>query len=253
MPPESRRDFRAVQEGFTRWLRHPAREPVPAGIAQRRLDTYRELLLNNVTSFVEIAFPVARALLPEALWTRLTGSFFSDHRCRSAFFHDISLHFREHVEGLAWPELAGYPWLRELLHFEWMELVADIAETPPPRTGHPGLPASDNMPLQLNVPVWPLAYQWRVHVWRADTPPESLTPSPVALLLWRDTNLDLRTHEVAPAAAWLIEQLAGDEAHSLATLASGLREAAGIPTRTDALALVRTLLSDLADHGIRCH
>lgn len=253
MPPEPAADFRATQDGFTRWLRHPEQEPLPAGIEQRRLDTYRELLFNNVTSFCEITFPVARALLPEALWMRLTGSFFADHRCRSPFFHDISLHFREHVDSLDWPELAAFPWLQELLHHEWMELAADIAEAPAPRSGQPGVPVSDSKPLTLNVPVWPLAYQWRVHEWHADTPPEALTPSPVALLLWRDGSLALRTHEVSPAAAWLIEQLGGDEAHSLATLASGLREAAGLASQADALALVRALLSDLAAHGIRCH
>lgn len=253
MPPEPRTDFLATQTAFTRWLRHPEQTQAPAGIEQRRLDIYRELLFNNVTSFNEITFPVARALLPEALWTRLTASFFADCRCSSPFFYDISLHFRDHVASLDWPELTDFPWLRELLHHEWMELAADIAETAAPRAGHPGLPASDHTPLTLNVPVWPLAYQWRVHEWTTETRAETLTPSPVALLLWRDTNLDLRTHEVSPAAAYLVEQLSGDEAHSLDTLARALQQAAGMANLADALALVRALLSDLADNGIRCH
>lgn len=254
MPPEPGHDFLAIQAGFTRWLRHPDSAPAPVGIARLRLETYRELLFNNVTSFSEITFPVAQGLLPPALWTRLTQGFFADHECHSPFFYDISLQFRDYVAGLDWPELAAYPWLQELLHFEWMELAADIAETADPLPGRPGLPSDPDAPLRLNVPVWPLAYQWRVHAWRADTPADALTPSPVALLLWRDDQLDLRTHEVAPAAAFVVELLIAPEAsHSLNSLAATLQQAAGLASTADALALVRTLLSDLADNGICCH
>ncbi|PQA38038.1 DNA-binding domain-containing protein, partial [Amnimonas aquatica] len=76
-------DFRQQQRQFTAWLRHPGTTPAPADIEPRRLEIYRDLLRNNVTSFVDITFPVAGAVLPATLWARLKEGFFADFHCTS--------------------------------------------------------------------------------------------------------------------------------------------------------------------------
>lgn len=256
MLPSDARDFRLVQHEFTAWLRHPESAAVPAGIEARRLAIYRELLFNNVTSFVEITYPVAQALLPEALWSRLTSGFFADHACISPLFTDISLHFREYVASLDWPELADHPWLTELLHFEWMELVADIDDYPltpaAERIGGELLDAANPL-LALAGPAWPLAYQWPVQRWNGGTDVASLVAEPACLLAFRrhDAELSLAVLTVSPAAAFLIEQLQQHDAPlALDALAATLCQASPGLAADAACAMIRDILRDLASHGL---
>lgn len=249
MPPEG---FLATQQAFTAWLRHPDTATPPADVPAGRLQVYRELLFNNVSGFVEATFPVARALLPETLWSRLCTSFFADHGCHSPIFSDISLHFREYVDSLDWPELHAFPWLRELLHLEWMELAADTAEVDNPAAQ--GLPLrhdlpDDETPLRLAVPVWPLAYHWPVATWTTDTDPSPLEPAVSAALYWRDAADDTRLLPVEPLTAWLIEQLQAAPA-AVATLAERL--CAATPGLDDATArqACRRLLTGLGEAGL---
>lgn len=252
--------FQQVQQHFTQWLRHPGSAPAPTGIEPRRLAIYRELLFNNVMTFVEGTFPVALALLPAPLAARLKSGFFADFECHSPFFYDISLHFREYVESLDWPELAAYPWLTELLHFEWMELAADIAEDPnpsaDPRTALAAgdFPAGPGQILRLAAPVWPLAYQWRVHAWSDTTDPATLQPSPVCLLAWRDPQDEVRVLEVEPLAAWLIETIRNDnDGLTLQGLADHLAAATPGLATEQALAACARILATLNRSGIAFH
>lgn len=253
-------DFQQVQQHFTQWLRRPDSVPSPAGIEARRLAIYRELLFNNVMTFVEGTFPVALALLPDGLGARLKSGFFADFKCHSPFFYDISLHFREYVDTLNWPELALYPWLTELLHFEWMELAADIAEEPNPSAdaqtalaGH-DFPTAPDQILRLAAPAWPLAYQWRVHTWRIDTRPDDLTPSPVCLLACRDAEEQVQVLEVEALAAWLIENIQSED-HGLTLDALAGRLATATPglAREQARTACARILATLRHSGITFH
>lgn len=251
MPPETP-GFLATQQAFTAWVRHPADMPCPTDVSSTRMQVYRDLLFNNVTSFIEVTFPVARALLPSALWQRLTEGFFADHACQSPLFKDISLHFREFVDGLDWSELQVFPWLQELLHVEWMELAADTADIDNPAADgaalHPGLPA-DSLPLRLGLPVWPLAYRWPVATWTTDSDPAQAVPGAYAVLFWRDADDQVRILPVEPLSAWLVEQMQAGDA-SLIDLADRLRQATPGLDADTAMTACRRLLQTLADAGL---
>lgn len=252
--------FLRVQQNFTGWLRHPAATAAPADIEPRRLAIYRELLFNNVMTFVEGTFPIALALLPEPLAQRLKSGFFADFKCSSPFFYDISLHFREYVSSLDWPELAQHPWLPELLHFEWMELAADIAEDPNPSADAGTLLASSGFPdgpgqiLRLAAPVWPLAYQWRVHAWHRSTDATELNPSPVCLLVSRDREEQVQIVEVEPLAAWLVEIIQSEaDGISLQALADQLASATPGLGHDQARDACARILATLRASGIAFH
>lgn len=252
-------DFLQVQAGFTQWLRHPGQTPAPDDVEPRRLAIYRELLFNNIMSFVEGTFPVAQALLPKDLRDRLKTGFFADFSCTSPIFNDISLHFREYVDSLDWPELADHPWLSELLHYEWMELAADIANEPNPaaeagtRLAGDDFPTGPDQRLRLASPTWPLAYQWRVHEWRVDTNPDRLTPSPACLLIWRDDHEHVRVQEVEPLSAWLIERILSANGLTLRELAAQLIAATPGLDEATALDACARLLAALRHSGLRFH
>ena len=251
------RDFQQTQAEFTHWLRQPGAAVLPAGVLPARMHTYRELLFNNVISFVDITFPVAKALLPESLWQRLSEHFFADHHCHSPFFYDISLHFREFVVALDWPELADFPWLTELLHYEWMELAADIAEEPNPSIAPDCVLADESFwrridaPIRLAMPAWPLAYQWPVAGWSVETDPADLQAQAQAVVLWRNRDDDVRSLTVEPLTAWLVEriQLAG-QTQTLRSLANELISASPGISHEQALAACQRVLLQLQRGGL---
>lgn len=251
MPP----DFQQTQAEFTHWLRHPEASPQPNDVLPERMNTYRELLFNNVIGFIETAFPVAKALLPEALWQQLTKHFFAEYRCTSPFFYDISLHFREFAADLNWPELTDFPWLTELLHYEWMEMAADIADVANPST-EPGHVLADDhfwqqrdVPIRLAMPTWPLAYQWPVASWTVATNVSDLQAQSQAVVLWRDAGDHVRSFTVEPLAAWLIERIQLDR-QTLNSLAADLISASPDLNHEQAIAACQRAFLHLQNGGI---
>lgn len=252
-------EFQRLQYAFTAHLRAPETATAPAGIKPERLATYRELLFNNVTNFVDITFPIAKAQLGEVLWSRLTNLFFAEFNCTSPFFYDISLHFREFIEGLDWPELLALPWLESLLHYEWMELVADIDERPmasgvDTHALAEALSDDHDPQLQLAGPAWALAYQWRVHEWRDDTDLSAVKQQSVCLMALRadDAALSLQIHEITPFAAFLLEALTQAEAPlALSELIARVCSAMPQAHPHEVATMVRTVLRDLIVHGLR--
>lgn len=254
------RDFQQTQAEFTHWLRQPDSAPLPTGVLPARMHTYRELLFNNVINFVDITFPVAKALLPEPLWQRLSDHFFADYHCQSPFFYDISLHFREFVAALDWPELADFPWLTELLHYEWMELAADIAEEPNPSVAADCVLADESRwerldaPIRLAMPAWPLAYQWPVASWSVETDPADLHAQAQAVVLWRNRDDEVRSLVVEPLTAWLVERIQlGDQTQqhqTLNSLADELVHASPGISHEQALAACQRVLLQLQHGGL---
>lgn len=192
-------DFREVQHRLTAWLRHPEQAVAPSGVEPRRLQLYRELLFNNVSGFVENGFPVLKVMVPPAYWASLVHAFFAEHRCQSPYFRDIPAEFRQWLAG---QPTSDYPWLTELVHYEWAELLADTAEGewPPAVAGD----VWHHTP-QLSPCVWPLLYHWPVHRFPQEAPVPAALPH--AVLLYRTPDHDVRTLDVSLPVAALIERL----------------------------------------------
>lgn len=241
--------FAAVQDAFTAWVRDPSRPP-PAGIEPRRLAIYRELFFNNVCDFVATAYPVLKSLLPAAEWDGLTQAFFREHRAQSPYFRDISLAFRQWLEGSRPQWLAERPWAVELLHFEWAELAADCAVTAPEQPARPG-DLLEGVPV-LRQALWPLAYRWPVHTFAADRPPAGEPPpASTFLLLWRDDEGRVQPLEASALACRLVERLQAGPATGRAALVALAAEAGyGEDALPGFLAGGRALLEDLQDRGL---
>ncbi len=197
-------DFQQVQQQLCRELRTAA--PDSQWIDSRRLQVYQELLRNNVNTFIDTCYPISQRLLGESVWADLAEDFFAQSRCDSPFYYDISLAFREYLEDANHVVLSSYPWLRELLHVEWMELHVDLAEFdwPVPQV----VDLDESVAYHLSVPVWVLAYQWPVYQWTTQTSLEQIGESdPSCILVWRSREHHLQQLQVSPMAAFLIEQM----------------------------------------------
>ncbi|MDF3031987.1 MAG: hypothetical protein K0R03_2545 [Moraxellaceae bacterium] len=249
MPAEGLR-FQAVQREMTDWLREPDRKPVP-GVELRRLNIYRELFFNNVSDFVETAYPALKSLLPAEEWGRLLHDFFAGHRAQSPYFRDISLEFRNWMESCRGDWLAARPWAVELLHYEWVELAADCAETAPESPCQPEGDLLAGIPC-LRQAVWPLVYRWPVHRLGPDNPPGDAPPAELTcLLVFRDDEDRVDLLEINPLSARLVELIQQQSLASGRELLLQLAAEAGHGEASDAFVQGGAcLLHELRERGV---
>ena len=66
-----------TQQAFCAWIRDP-RSDLPAEFVTERMQVYRTLLFNNVSSFINLVYPIARTLLSETKWQSLLQDFFQN-------------------------------------------------------------------------------------------------------------------------------------------------------------------------------
>ena len=59
------------QMAFTRHIRDPQNTKVPAGVSERGMAVYTEIVFNNIESSVAACFPVLKKILGEEVWLRL--------------------------------------------------------------------------------------------------------------------------------------------------------------------------------------
>lgn len=256
-------DFQHTQAEFCAWLRQPTAD-APLGVERLRMQTYHELLFNNVASFIDSVYPVAASYLPAEQWQALKQQFFQHGEASSPFYYDIALHFRDYLEkGLVEQTehavLTEYPWLRELLHYEWMELHVDIDPHVWPSVAlitaeQLGQPAQC---WRLAVPVWVLAYQWPVDTWQVDTQQvntaetqqnkHQFEQNPRCLLVWRNRQHQRRQETLTPVAALLIDHLSQQGACSVAQLVDLLQQALPQLSHAQAHEWLRQVLIFLKD------
>lgn len=200
--PDAPARLRAQQFALTRHLRDPRDVPAPAGIEERRLAVYRELLFNNVESLLAVNFPVIRRVLDGPQWHELVREFFRDHRCQTPLFPELG---REFLRFLQARDTGDPPFLPELAHYEWVELALQISDvTLPPHDADGNL--LDGVPV-LSPLAWPLAYAWPVHRIGPDHRPEAPPSAPTLLLVRREHDGQVRFSELSPLAFRLLQRL----------------------------------------------
>jgi hypothetical protein len=196
--------LREQQLELTRHLRDPDGAPPPTGLPAQRVAVYRELLFNNIESLLAGNFPVIRQTLADGRWHALVRAFFRDHRCATPLFPEIAREFLRYLEGL---EPLEPPFLRELAHYEWVELALQIAQVEPPPAGlRTDGDLLDGIPV-LSPLAWPLAYAWPVPELGPDHQPDAPPDQPTLLLLRREPDGTVRFSRLAPLSFRLVQRL----------------------------------------------
>jgi uncharacterized protein len=229
-PGDNLPDFRALQLEFAAHLRDPDEHAAPSGIDERRLRVYRELIYNNIESFLAGAFPVARKVLESrGRWHPVVRAFLARHGSESPYFLEISQEFLTFLDGFEDPGIPDF--LLELCHYEWVELALAVAEDDLPDAGID--PAGD---LEHGIPIpspllWKLGYRYPVHRIGPEFQPEQPGPQPTQLLVYRRRNDDVGFMEVHGLTMALLDGLDGvrSGAEVLLTLASSVSD---IPSET---------------------
>jgi hypothetical protein len=212
MPGSAEPDFIRQQYAFAAHIRDPQQHPAPTEIEDRRMGIYRELFYNNVEGFLSSSFPVLHRLLDDDSWHELARDFFACHRCHSPLFLEIPREFLSYLDEERGTREGDPPFMRELAHYEWVELALSVAEVDE-------IPVDPDGDLLEGVPlpspaVWPLAYRYPVHKISPDFQPAHADEQPTYLLAYRDTNDDVGFIELNPVSARLFSLLQENQSSS---------------------------------------
>ena len=169
-------NFRALQYDFAAHIRHPDRNPPPAGIPSQRMDVYAGLVYQNINNFLVRTFRVARSILSDAHWNAMVRDFVHRHISGSPYFMQIPEEFLVYLETER-DTSRDAPFLLELCHFEWVRLALDMSDAEP-FADRPAPPLLDRR-LALSPLARPLRYRFPVHEMGPDfqpaVPPEAAT------------------------------------------------------------------------------
>ena len=202
--------FTETQYAFTRHIRDPENRPAPAGIEDRRMAIYRGLLYRNVESFIANAYPVLRRISSDDQWHAMMRDYFKNHRARTPLFPRMPQEFLQYLENERGEREDDFPFLKELAHYEWVELglALDAREI-----DMSGIDADgdllDGVPV-LNPLVWPLSYRFPVHRISPDYLPGAAPAQPTYLIVYRDRADRIGFMEMNPVAARLVQLLQAD-------------------------------------------
>ena len=203
------------QDALAAYIRDPDSIAPPDGIEARRLKIYRELFFNNVQSLLAGNFPVIRRIYGDDGWTALIRAFYREHDCRTPLFTELAREFLRWLDVRAETD-AGRddpPWLRELAHYEWIELALQISEARVDDVPHD---ADGDLltgrPL-VSPLAWPLAYVWPVHAIGPGALPDAAPDAPTFLMVRREADSTVSFHALTPLSFRLLQRL--DEAPEL--------------------------------------
>jgi uncharacterized protein len=203
-----------LQYQFTSHLRDPERNLAPAGMEDRRVGIYRELVFANMESFMSSNFPVIRQLYDDDAWNAMARDFLRTHQCHTPLFPEFGREFMRYIEARMQRGENDPPFLLELAHYEWAELALSLDEqsiddVPHDAHGDPmrGIPVMSPLACVLG-------YRFAVQHIGPEFRPMEVPPVPTLLLLVRGRDDEVRFFEIDTLTAVLIEQLQQNETAS---------------------------------------
>jgi hypothetical protein len=208
------------QYEFAAHIRDPENHRAPHDIEDRRMGIYRELFYNNVEGFLSNSFPVLHKLMDDTSWHAMARDFYARHRCHSPLFLEIPREFLNYLEQDRGDRKDDLPFLRELAHYEWVELALSVAEAGDvecrAREAAPegsGGDLLDGSPV-VSTLAWPLSYRYPVHRISPEFMPATPAEQTTYLLVYRDLDDEVGFIELNPVSARLFALLQEDRALS---------------------------------------
>ena len=92
------------------------------GVNVDRLPNYRRLVFNIIFDIMTNAYPITRQIFDNK-WKAFLEQFFIDHDCKHYQVWQLPEELLNYVKINELPEKIDYPFLEDLLTFEWLEIV----------------------------------------------------------------------------------------------------------------------------------
>ncbi|MEC7547891.1 MAG: putative DNA-binding domain-containing protein [Pseudomonadota bacterium] len=214
-------DLASMQRAFARDIRTDGADEFGD---QPGLKIYRELFFNNVCGFLDSTFPVCREAVGDVTWSDYSRRFFSDHKCSSPLFLEISEEFLGWLAAQS-DILRAYPYLAELAHYEWLELAVDVMDVDgwQPSTE---VEFSSVAPVEINPASVAACYHHAVHQVSGTNPEVAATLS--AFIVYRDSMDKVRFLNCTPLSLMILENLRETPSQTPVEAVKAVMESAGI-------------------------
>ncbi|MBT8149571.1 MAG: DUF2063 domain-containing protein [Pseudomonadales bacterium] len=205
----------SLQREFAAHLRDPKKNPAPANIEERRLNIYRELVYNNIESFISSGFPILRKLYADSDWHAMVRSFISCHSSATPYFSELASEFIDYLEHEHQPQPCDGPFLLELARYEWAELALFVAagELPEAKALADDAGLLDCVP-RLSPLAWPMVFNYAVHKIGPAYQPTAAEPEPVCLVVYRNRQQQVKFLQINTVTARLLELCEAKPLHS---------------------------------------
>jgi hypothetical protein len=216
------KSLRETQHAFIQHIKNPEANPFDGDIEDRRLKIYRELFFNNILGFLSSGFPVLESLYSEQQWKFLGRKFFIEHECHSPYFIDISKEFVEYLSSEYELGECDPVFMRELAHYEWLELDVSIRKSnqiAKPWDGH-----SQITQVQMSDLSTLVSYQYPVHQISVDFRP-SHTTEVSYLVIYRDATDKVNFTLVNAVSAHLLNTIMQQSVATVDSLTKTMIEA----------------------------
>lgn len=235
------------QIAFTRHLRDPKHCVPPPGLRPRaRTRLYGDLILNDMDAHLSACFPVARALIGRRAWKALVQDFVKYHDCATPYFHEIPDELMRYLETERGHRESDAPFLKELLHYEWSELVLSVSGDSAPRAFQAGGVLAEGIPV-LNPILAITDYRYPVHLigprLKLDLPPR-----PTYILGFRDAGYRVRFLSLNDVTMRLMAILMDGRLSGYDAVQKTVRDLA-LPDPDTAIAGGLVILQNLRDEG----
>jgi hypothetical protein len=203
--------FKTVQQQFAKSIRDPKQgQTLFPEIEARRLNIYQELFFNNVKGFVSSGFPVLKSLYSDTVWDALVRQFFIEHACHSPYFLDISEEFLTFLTKGYEPKESDPPFLLELAHYEWIELVISIRQANEDEQ-RVAPDAFVSTPLHLTSLAMVVSYAYPVHQLCAEFTSAEPSAARHYFVVYRDSEDNVQFVELNAITAVLLDTLRSND------------------------------------------
>ncbi|MCB1615833.1 MAG: putative DNA-binding domain-containing protein [Pseudomonadales bacterium] len=198
-------DFKQLQDGLMKAIRSRRVPDMLSSIEVRRLSIYQDLFFNNIEGLLGNGFPVLKKVLGKERWHELVKGFLEQHRCRTPLFPRVGGEF---VQWLLVNEAAlPYPFVTELAHYEYMEVLVDTADCSVPEKKVIAIPEEidEQEKFCLNPTAVLLQYCFPVHLIGPEYLPRQPETSPTHLLVYRKHNHQVRFLQLTAANHFILQ------------------------------------------------
>lgn len=211
-------NFIDVQQNFMDYIKDPSR-PLPDGIEARRMKIYRELFFNNLDGFISNAFPVLKSLYKEQDWLDIVQKFFATHDCRTPIFIEIAQEFLLFLQTEYQETEIDPPFMLELAHYEWLELVVAVAQdNHQQKLIEGGEPSLERIKLCVSATSQIAQYAYDVQHISPDYCPKEPSEAPQYFCIYRDLSEEVRFLQLNPLTAQVLAYLSQYESLSYGEL-----------------------------------
>ncbi|MDX2465171.1 MAG: putative DNA-binding domain-containing protein [Porticoccus sp.] len=202
--------FQQTQYDFASHLRDPLGCDAPRDVEDRRMKIYRDLVYNNIETFISTGFPVLRCIINDDHWHGMVREFIHYHQSHTPYFSEIGQEFIRYLQDERKTHSGDPEFMLELAHYEWVELALDLSAEEIPDISTRTEPLLSSIPV-VSPLAWRLSYQYPVHKLGPEYQPHELPEQGTFLMVYRNRADEVKFLEINAVTAHLLQLLEGDE------------------------------------------